>query len=175
MIHGLAARAGRFDGDRQILLDLVLANELRQSLRAKLEFKRRIIFYRRRRDYPLFKIRSVSQRSRFTAPDQKHRAYAETEATALYQQRPSGYTGPLCVNYSRLFVAETGDFKLRFLQEPADVETGNLLRAVDWSSDGRRLLLELAEWQYEQPGATRSVLISDSKNCAFQQPDLAHI
>ena len=111
----------------------------------------------------------------FTAPDQKHRAYAETEATALYQQRPSGYTGPLCVNYSRLFVAETGDFKLRFLQEPADVETGNLLRAVDWSSDGRRLLLELAEWQYEQPGATRSVLIYDSKNFTFQQPDLAHI
>ena len=111
----------------------------------------------------------------FTAPDQKHRAYAETEAIALYPQRPSGQTGPLCVNYSRLFVADTGDFKLRFVQEPADVETGNSLRAVDWSSDGRRLLLELAEWQYEQPGATRSVLIYDSKNFTFQQPDLAHI
>jgi hypothetical protein len=109
------------------------------------------------------------------SPDQKHRAYVEVEATALYPQRPSGYTGPLCVNNSRLFVSDTGDYKLRFLQEPADVETGNSLRALDWSSDSRRLLLELAEWQYEQPGAMRSVLIFDSKNGTFQQPDLVRV
>ena len=35
------------------------------------------------------------------SPDQKHRAYVEVEATALYPQRPPGYTGPLCVNNSR--------------------------------------------------------------------------
>lgn len=110
-----------------------------------------------------------------TSPDQKHRAYVEVEATALYPQRPSGNTGPLCVNNSRLFVSDTGDYKLRFLQEPADVETGNSLRALDWSADSRRLLLELAEWQYEQPGATRSVLIFDSKNGTFQQPDLMRV
>jgi hypothetical protein len=107
------------------------------------------------------------------APDQKHRAYAEIEATALYPQRPSGYSGPLCVNNSRLFVADTGDFKLRFLQEPADVENGNSLRLVDWSADGRRLLAEIAEWQYEQPGVNRSVLVFDSRFGTFQQPDLA--
>lgn len=107
------------------------------------------------------------------APDQKHRAYAEVEATALYPQRASGYTGPLCVNNSRLFVAgDTGEFKLKFLQEPADVETGNSLRLLDWSGDSRRLLGELAEWQYEQPGATRTVLIYDSRYGTFQQPDL---
>src|SRR5690348_6205218 len=45
------------------------------------------------------------------SPDGKHRAYAEVEASALYPQRPSGYSGPLCVNNSRLFVAvDTGDF-----------------------------------------------------------------
>jgi hypothetical protein len=108
------------------------------------------------------------------ASDQKHRAYAEVEATALYAQRPSGYSGPLCVNYSRLFVAsDAGEFKLRFLEEPADVENGNFLRLIDWSSDSRRLLAEVTEWQYEQPGANRSVLVYDSRFGTFQQPDLA--
>jgi hypothetical protein len=108
------------------------------------------------------------------SPDQKHRAYAEIEATALYPQRPSGYSGPLCVNNSRLFVADAGDFKLRFLQEPADVENGNSLRLIDWSADGRRLLAEITEWQYEQPGVNRSVLLFDSRIGTFQQPDLPH-
>jgi hypothetical protein len=109
------------------------------------------------------------------SPDDKHRAYAEVETTALYPQRPAGYTGPLCVNNSRLFVsADSGDFKLRFLQEPADVENGNSLRLLDWSADSRRLLAELAEWQYEQPGASRGVLIYDSRYGTFQQPDLGH-
>lgn len=109
------------------------------------------------------------------SPDQKHRAYAEVEATALAPQRAAGFTGPLCVNNSRLFVAgDSGDFKLRFLQEPADVENGNSLRVLDWSADGRRLLAELAEWQYEQPGTTRSVLLYDSRYGTFQQPDLGH-
>lgn len=110
------------------------------------------------------------------APDGKHRAYAEVEATALYPQRPSGYAGPLCVNNSRLYIAgDTADFKIRFLQEPADVENGNSLRLIDWSSDGRRLLADLAEWQYEQPGVVHSVLIFDSRNGTFQQPEMAHL
>jgi hypothetical protein len=107
------------------------------------------------------------------APDQKHRAYAEVEAIALYAQRPSGYAGPLCVNNSRLFAADASDFKLRFLQEPADIENGNSLRLVDWSADSRRLLAEVSEWQYEQPGVNRSVLVFDSRIGTFQQPDLA--
>ncbi len=114
----------------------------------------------------------TARSSTLVAPDQKHRAYAEIEATALYPQRPPGYSGPLCVNSSRLFIADSGDFKLRFLQEPADVENGNSLRLVDWSADGRRLLAEIAEWQYEQPGVNRSVLVFDSRFGTFQQPDL---
>jgi hypothetical protein len=106
------------------------------------------------------------------SPDGKHRSYAEMEAVAPSPQ-PSGHTGPICVNNSRLFVGgEGGDYKLRFLQEPFDVETGNSLRLVDWSSDSRRLLAELAEWQYDQPGTTHSVLIFDTRNGTFQQPDL---
>ena len=109
------------------------------------------------------------------SPDGKHRAYAEVEATALQAQRSAGYTGPLCVNNSRLFVgAESGEFKIRFLQEPADVENGNSLRLLDWSADSRRLLAELAEWQYEQPGATHNILVYDTRYGTFQQPDLGH-
>lgn len=110
------------------------------------------------------------------SPDKKHRAYAEVEATALYPQRPSGYTGPLCVNDSRLMVAgENEQYALRFLQEPADVESGNSLRLLDWSADSRRLLAEVAEWQYEQPGAVRNILIYDSQTGTLQQPDIGHV
>ena len=110
------------------------------------------------------------------APDGKHKAYGEVEATALAAQRVTGYSGPLCVNNSRLFVSsDTGDFKLRFMQEPADVENGNNLRLVDWSADGRRLLAELAEWHYEQPGVVHSILLFDSRYGTFQQPEIAHL
>lgn len=107
------------------------------------------------------------------APDGKHRAYSEVEATALSPQPPTGHTGPVCVNNSRIFVGgEAGDYKIRFLQEPADIESGNTVRLVDWSSDSRRLLADLAEWQYDQPGVTHSVLVYDARNGTFQQPDL---
>jgi hypothetical protein len=110
------------------------------------------------------------------APDGKHKAYSEVEATALHPQRPAGYSGPLCVNNSRLFVTgDNGEFKTRFMQEPADVENGNSLRLIDWSSDGRRLLAELAEWQYEQPGVVHSVLLYDSRYGTFQQPEFPHL
>jgi hypothetical protein len=110
------------------------------------------------------------------APDGKHKAFAEVEATALNQQRPSGYSGPLCVKYSRLYVTgDNADFKLRFMQEPADIENGNSLRVIDWSSDGRRLLAELAEWQYEQPGVSHSILLYDSRYGTFQQPEFPHL
>ena len=124
-------------------------------------------------DKPPFSSRTVKT-DVLIAPDGKHRAYAETEATALQPQRAPGYTGPLCTNTSRLFVStESGEFKLKFLQEPADVETGNFLRPIDWSADSRRLLTELSEWQYEQPGASHSVLIYDSRYGTFQQPEFA--
>lgn len=112
----------------------------------------------------------------FISPDARHRAYAEVEAKALYPQRPPGYSGPLCVNNSRLYAAnESPDYKVVFLQEPSDQETGNSLRPVDWSADGRRLLLELAEWQYESPGVTRSIVLYDTKYGTFQQPELANV
>jgi hypothetical protein len=112
----------------------------------------------------------------YIPPDGKHRAYAEVEATAIRPQRTAGYSGPLCVNNARLFVgSDVGDFRLVFLQEPSDTETGNSLRIVDWSVDGRRLLLELAQWQYDSPGVSRSPLVYDVNYGVFQQPDMNHV
>jgi hypothetical protein len=126
-------------------------------------------------EHPPYASRTVKSDS-LVAPDGKHKAYAEVEATALYPQRASGYSGPLCVNSSRLFVmGDSGEFKLRFMQEPADVENGNSLRLIDWSADGRRLLAELAEWHYEQPGVMHSILLYDSRYGTFQQPEIAHL
>lgn len=126
-------------------------------------------------DHPPYTSRAVKSDS-LISPDGKHKAYVEVEATALNQQRPSGYSGPLCINNSRLFIAgDNGDFNLRFMQEPADVENGNSLRLIDWSSDSRRLLAELAEWQYEQPGVVHSILLYDSRYGTFQQPEFPHL
>jgi len=111
----------------------------------------------------------------FISPDNKHCAYSEVEARAI---RPStvGYAGPLCVNNSRLLVrSEASDFKVVFLEEPSDVEAGNSLRVVDWSADSRRLLFELAQWQYDSPGVGRTPVIYDVNYGVFQQPDLNHI
>jgi hypothetical protein len=112
----------------------------------------------------------------FASPDGKRRAYVEIEANAVHAQKTPGYSGPLCVNNSRLFVAgDDGQFKLVYLQEPTDAEAGNSLRIVDWSEDGRHLLLELSQWQYESPGVTRSPMIYDARWMVFQQPDMAHV
>ncbi len=80
------------------------------------------------------------------------------------------------MNRSSLFVAgEDGQFKLVFLQEPTDTEPGNSLRIVDWSEDSRDLLLQLAQWQYDSPGVTRSPIVYDSVWTIFQQPDMGQV
>jgi len=61
VIHRLATRSGSLNCDRQILLNLGLSNELRQTLRTQLEFKRRIVFDWRRRHQAFFEIRNVLQ------------------------------------------------------------------------------------------------------------------
>ena len=106
--------------------------------------------------------------------DGKRRAYVEVEARAIAAAKPG--SGPPCVNNSRLLVAgDSVDYRIVFLQEASDAETGNSLRVVDWSADGRRLLLELALWPEEGLGVTRSPLIYDATNGIFRQPDMLNI
>src|ERR1700722_3522563 len=56
MVKRLAARFGRLDSDIQILFDLILADELLQPLRPKLQLKRGIIFDRSGRNEAVFNI-----------------------------------------------------------------------------------------------------------------------
>jgi len=108
------------------------------------------------------------------SPDGKRRAYAEVEARSLRGQSAPG--APACVNNSRLYVTgDFNDYKVVFLQEATDAESGNSLRLVDWSADGRRLLVELAQWAYEGVGVARSPLVYDANYGLFRQPELLNV
>jgi len=108
------------------------------------------------------------------SPDGKRKAYAEVEAKNFRGQGAPG--APSCVNNSRLLVSsDAGEYKIVFLQEATDAESGNSLRLVDWSADGRRLLVELAQWAYEGVGVARSPLVYDANYGLFRQPELLHV
>ena len=53
VIERLAARAGGLDGYREVLFDLLLADELRQPPRAQLQLKRSVVLDDSGRDDPL--------------------------------------------------------------------------------------------------------------------------
>jgi hypothetical protein len=110
----------------------------------------------------------------FVSPDGKRRAYARVIANSVKGPLNPERSSRMCVNNSMLLVQSSGDgFDLVFLQEATDTESGNSLQIVDWSADSRRLLLELAQWQYDSPGVTRSPLIYQAEAGLFQQPDLS--
>jgi len=110
----------------------------------------------------------------FVSPDDKRRAYARVVARAVAGQANWERTFAACVNNSSLFVGSNGNpFELVFLEEATDIESGNSLEIVDWSADSRRLLLQLAQWQYGSPGVTRSPLVYQAEFGIFQQPDLS--
>src|SRR5438067_8565748 len=56
MIQRFSAGAGGLNSNVQILFDFGLADELRQPPRAQLQFKRRVVLNRRRRDDPFLQV-----------------------------------------------------------------------------------------------------------------------
>ena len=109
----------------------------------------------------------------FASPDGKRRAYTRVAANSATGRMNAERSSRMCVNNSMLFVkSDTDSFDLVFLQEATDTENGNSLQIVDWSADSHRLLLELAQWQYDSPGITRSPLVYQAEVGLFQQPDL---
>lgn len=109
----------------------------------------------------------------FVSPDGKRQAYTRVVANSAAGRMNPEHSSRMCVNNSMLFVKSDADsFDLAFLQEATDTENGNSLQIVDWSADSHRLLLELAQWQYDSPGITRSPLVYQADLGVFQQPDL---
>ena len=108
------------------------------------------------------------------SPDGERRAYTRVIANSVAGEMSAHRSFRMCVNHSMLFVkSDTDSFDLVFLQEATDTENGNSLQIVDWSADSHRLLMELAQWQYDSPGVTRSPLIYQAELGVFQQPDLS--
>jgi len=107
--------------------------------------------------------RSLFARSALlTSPNGGYRAYVEVEATAFEPVDLNTYTGPLCTNTSKLFVAGPHDekFKTAYIRQPdSKYEMGNSLRLVAWSPDSTKLLLELAQWGYESDAGIDHALV----------------
>ena len=110
----------------------------------------------------------------FASSDGSQRAYVEVEATAFQPRDLATYTGPLCENTSRLFFAGSGEtkFKLVFSQSQEDFSDGNSLTLVDWSFDGRQLLMERTQWKYESEGDYTDFVVFNADSGTVAQPNL---
>jgi hypothetical protein len=112
----------------------------------------------------------------FVSSDGSHRAYVEVEATAFQPRDPATYSGPLCENTSRLFVAGPGETKFGLAySQSQDFSDGNSLKLVDWSPDRMHLLIERTQWTYESEGDYTDFLLFDANSGAITQPDLLAI
>ena len=82
----------------------------------------------------------------FVSPGGRYRAYVEAEATASRSKPSSDWH---CASTSRLFVAAADQpFRQVLVIEPTPEAQGNGLGLVDWSPDGRTLLIAQSVFQW---------------------------
>jgi hypothetical protein len=116
-----------------------------------------------------------------------YRAFAEVEAIAFRPKYTETYSGPLCENRIKLFLAKAGELSFQILLDSslpkndcATVEGEDTcevkgVRLVDWSSDGRFLLAEQVLWIYESDALFMRVpIVYDSIKNDFIRPDVYH-
>ncbi len=115
------------------------------------------------------------------------RAYAEVKAIALRPEYEETYSGELCENSVKLFLAKGRVSRFQLIlgsnsptndclkiqgRNSCDV---NGIQLVDWSKDGRLLLANLVIWRYETDGRIRRLpVIYDIGENKITQPDLYH-
>jgi hypothetical protein len=112
-------------------------------------------------------------------------AYAEVSAIALKPKYEETYAGPLCENSITLFVAKDARSKFQIVLDSSnrkndcgtfegkDLCDVNGVSLVDWSKDGRFLLVELVAWEYETDGGiTRVPILYDIATGEFTRPDV---
>ena len=116
-----------------------------------------------------------------------YRAYAEVKATAFRPKYQETYSGPLCENSIKLFLAKGGVSSFQILLDSSlpkndcitvegrDSCEVNGIQLVDWSRDGRFLLADLVLWVYESDAILMRVpIIYDVTKSEFMRPDVYH-
>lgn len=112
------------------------------------------------------------------------RAYAEVQATALKPKYQETYSGPLCENSIKLFLASAHTSSFRVFIDTKDcsaVAGGDFCNAtgvqlVDWSRGGNLLLAETVSWQYESDSRLLRVpIVYDVAKRRFTRPDVYHL
>lgn len=107
------------------------------------------------------------------SPDGLYRAHVEVQATAFKPKDEATYAGPLCFNDSTLFVEgpEGKNFKIVYSDSPKVLE-GNSIKLIDWAPDGKSLLVESAQWEYESEGIYTEFFIFPLDSGVIAEPDL---
>jgi hypothetical protein len=134
-------------------------------------------------DHPISRV----GRSPIISSSTGSRAYAEVEAVAFKPKYQETYTGSLCENRIKLFLAKGNESSSRVLLdsnwpkndcitiEGADSCEVKGIRLVDWSADGRFLLADLVLWVYESDALLmRAPIIYDVTKSEFMRPDVYH-
>jgi len=83
------------------------------------------------------------------SPDGLYKAYVEVRAKALVSPEEHYKVDRHCENVSKLYLAGSADrnFRVVFMIKPDDKHDGNSLKLIDWSPDGRFLLVEFQGWR----------------------------
>jgi hypothetical protein len=100
------------------------------------------------------------------SPDEKFRAYAESEAAA---STTNDGTVPECQNISKLYVAGAGgqEFHVVLELKPDSETLGNSFDLIDWSSQGHRLLVAQGIWQWGSDAGAMVARIYDADSGAL--------
>jgi hypothetical protein len=107
------------------------------------------------------------------SPDGLRRARVEVKATALRPKNEVTYAGRLCFNDSTLFVERPGGEKSKIVySDSPKVLEGNSIKLVDWAPDGKSLLVETAQWEYESEGIYTEFFIFSVDSGTITEPGL---
>lgn len=109
----------------------------------------------------------------FVSPDGNASAYTENEAVALQSTSDASLPGPDCKNHARLFVAigDNKSFRQVLPTEPTE-ELGEEIQIIDWSPDGRSLLLEYGLFYWASEMAGNFVRIYDTRTGSLSDTGL---
>lgn len=100
-----------------------------------------------------------------------YRAYAEVKARAFRPNYQETYSGPLCENTVKLFLAKSHESSFQTLLDTSQPKSDciaiegkdscevNGIQLLDWSKDGRFLLADLVLWVYESDALVMRVPI----------------